>query len=298
MAFNSSSSIQNEGLYGFCSGYDVAHVFGFNGMEKDDEVKGNGNSIFYKERIQDPRIGRFLSVDPIGTEFPWNSPYAFAENDVIRSIDLDGLEKMYYTSKAKNLWNSFQKVVTHDDVLKKSLISDITKPELREKVVIYFTTHSEESNGRTYPNLQAAARRIQLYDAAPEGSALRDDEYETSNVAYYRSMIKDLGVSYNKLLEYHEKGIKVHAIAANPKQSLIDQIISQAHEIDLHLKNDIAGINLLPEQEHVNGFGKEYYDKTGTSKRYSPPHNETPPGSRMGKLIQRINAAAKKADVQ
>ena len=38
---------------------------------------------------------KFLCVDPIGSAFPWNSPSSYAENDVIRSIDLDGLEKYY-----------------------------------------------------------------------------------------------------------------------------------------------------------------------------------------------------------
>lgn len=51
------------------------------------------NQVDYGMRVYDPRIGKFLSVDPLGAEYPWNSPYAYAENDVIRSIDLDGLEK-------------------------------------------------------------------------------------------------------------------------------------------------------------------------------------------------------------
>ncbi|MCE3239478.1 MAG: hypothetical protein K0R24_2459 [Gammaproteobacteria bacterium] len=44
-------------------------------------------------RIYNPSLGKFLSVDPLSREFPWNSSYAFAENDVIRSTDLDGAEK-------------------------------------------------------------------------------------------------------------------------------------------------------------------------------------------------------------
>jgi hypothetical protein len=44
-------------------------------------------------RIYDPRIGRFLSVDPIASDFSWNSTYAFAENDPINFVDLDGLER-------------------------------------------------------------------------------------------------------------------------------------------------------------------------------------------------------------
>jgi RHS repeat-associated protein len=67
--------------------------FGFNGKENDNEVKGQGAQQDYGMRIYDPRLGKFLSVDPLFKSFPWNSTYAFAENDVIRSVDLDGLEK-------------------------------------------------------------------------------------------------------------------------------------------------------------------------------------------------------------
>jgi len=67
--------------------------YGFNGKENDNEVKGASNQQDYGMRIYDPRIGKFLSVDPLAKDFPSNSSYAFAENDVIRCIDLEGLEK-------------------------------------------------------------------------------------------------------------------------------------------------------------------------------------------------------------
>jgi len=67
--------------------------YGFNGMEKDNEIKGTGNSLDFGARIYDPRLGRFLSVDSLFKDFAWNSPYSFAENDVISCIDLDGLKK-------------------------------------------------------------------------------------------------------------------------------------------------------------------------------------------------------------
>jgi RHS repeat-associated protein len=67
--------------------------YGFNGQEKDNEVKGEGNSLSFKYRIYDSRLGRFLSVDPLADSYPWNSPYAFAENDPINFIDLEGAEK-------------------------------------------------------------------------------------------------------------------------------------------------------------------------------------------------------------
>jgi len=70
----------------------TGYRYGFNGQERDDEVKGEGNSINFDFRVHDPRLGRFLSVDPLSAEYPWNSTYAFAENRVIDGIDLEGAE--------------------------------------------------------------------------------------------------------------------------------------------------------------------------------------------------------------
>jgi RHS repeat-associated protein len=66
--------------------------YGFQGQEKDDEVKGEGNSVNYKYRMHDPRIGRFFAVDPLESDYPFNSPYAFSENKVIQYVELEGLE--------------------------------------------------------------------------------------------------------------------------------------------------------------------------------------------------------------
>ncbi len=66
--------------------------FGFNGKEEDSEW-GSQMIQDYGFRIYNPTIGKFLSVDPLAPDYPWNSTYAFAENDVVRCIDLDGLEK-------------------------------------------------------------------------------------------------------------------------------------------------------------------------------------------------------------
>jgi RHS repeat-associated protein len=68
--------------------------FGFNGQEKENDISGvEGGHLVFEYRIHDARLGRFLSVDPLSKKYPWNSPYAFAENDVISFIDLEGLEK-------------------------------------------------------------------------------------------------------------------------------------------------------------------------------------------------------------
>lgn len=69
------------------------YIYGFQNQEVDPEIKGSGNSVNYKYRMHDPRLGRFFAVDPLTDEYPWNSPYAFSENNVIHMIELEGLEK-------------------------------------------------------------------------------------------------------------------------------------------------------------------------------------------------------------
>jgi RHS repeat-associated protein len=66
--------------------------YGFNGKENDDEAYGDDNEQDYGMRIYDPRLGRFLSVDPIAREYPELTPYQFAGNMPIWAVDLDGLE--------------------------------------------------------------------------------------------------------------------------------------------------------------------------------------------------------------
>ena len=43
---------------------------GFNGMEKDDELKGSGNSYDFGARVYDPRLARWLSSDKYESEYP------------------------------------------------------------------------------------------------------------------------------------------------------------------------------------------------------------------------------------
>ncbi|MET0637786.1 MAG: RHS repeat-associated core domain-containing protein [Chitinophagaceae bacterium] len=67
--------------------------YGFNRKENDDHVNGEGNQQDYGMRIYDPRMGRFLSVDPLTKTYPWYTPYQFAGNKPIWATDVDGLEE-------------------------------------------------------------------------------------------------------------------------------------------------------------------------------------------------------------
>ena len=74
--------------------HNRSHRYGFNGKEMDNEVKGStGTQYDYGFRIYDPRICKFLSVDPLTKSYPYYTPYQFAGNNPIKFIDLDGLEE-------------------------------------------------------------------------------------------------------------------------------------------------------------------------------------------------------------
>jgi RHS repeat-associated protein len=79
--------------------------YGFQGQEKDNEVKGEGNSMNYSFRMHDPRVGRFFAVDPLTAKYPWNSSYAFSENRVLDGIELEGKEFSLTYDKEGNFFN-------------------------------------------------------------------------------------------------------------------------------------------------------------------------------------------------
>jgi RHS repeat-associated protein len=66
--------------------------FGYQGSEKDNEFKGNGNSYTTEFRQLDPRLGRWLSVDPLFEKYSWQSPYCAFNNCSILLCDPLGLE--------------------------------------------------------------------------------------------------------------------------------------------------------------------------------------------------------------
>jgi RHS repeat-associated protein len=70
-----------------------SYRYGFNGKENDNEVKGTGNQQDYGLRIYDPRLGRFLSIDPLAKAYPWYTPYQCAGNMPIWAVDIDGGEE-------------------------------------------------------------------------------------------------------------------------------------------------------------------------------------------------------------
>jgi RHS repeat-associated protein len=81
----SAFGVALEGRHGGTYRYD------FNGKESDIEADLQD----YGMRIYNPRLGKFLSVDPLMKKYAMLAPYQFAGNSPVHAVDLDGMEPAY-----------------------------------------------------------------------------------------------------------------------------------------------------------------------------------------------------------
>ena len=68
----------------------LGYRFGFNGMQRDDELKGIGNQLSTLYRIYDARLALWLSIDPEFIQFPEESPYIINQNNPVFNTDPNG----------------------------------------------------------------------------------------------------------------------------------------------------------------------------------------------------------------
>jgi len=90
-----------------------SYRYGFNGKEKDDEIKGaSGTSYDYGARIYDARVARWLATEPLYRKYPSLSTYAFVANMPISAIDPDG----------KKI-----KIISTDPIVRAQIFADLQK---------------------------------------------------------------------------------------------------------------------------------------------------------------------------
>jgi len=274
---------------------DSAYRYGFNGKERDSNGEWGSKSHYdYGFRIYNPSIAKFLSVDPIAKDFPWNSPYAFAENDVIRSIDLEGLEKFIVTSESKDFVNNFIRIATKDEIIKQQVITPISRPEFRDKVHIYFLMADDfgyninkGTNGITFRSFDVERMVNNITEFESGGSEVRK-KYSRNEIVKNKAFLEDAGLNISTIKEKIDSGIKIYFVGVNRKRTEEDNQKTLLHELYLHV-NKFDDANA--ERDHIWGFGKEAYPY-GSDPVGSP--EKTPPNSRMGKMEKRFNDAKKK----
>ncbi len=125
-----------------------SYRFGFNGQEKDDSETQTQD---YGFRIYNPRLGKFLSVDPLTKSYAFLTPYQFSSNRPIDGIDLDGLE--YYSVHIKEDANGVRskiKVINYTNIKQKDVINVQTANGFgpRGNVGITYVIHKYDAIGK------------------------------------------------------------------------------------------------------------------------------------------------------
>ncbi|HAD96843.1 MAG TPA: hypothetical protein DCG19_05515 [Cryomorphaceae bacterium] len=176
--------------------------YGFNGKEKDDEIKGDNNSLDFGARIYDPRVGRWLSVDPFEAAYPSHSPYNFALNTPISAVDPDGNLVLFigglrlFTGAADQPW-------TGDDGL-----------SIGGQQGIYDTdVFNYWSTGRNSTNTFGRAANIAEYF---QNTIQDHNAYFTSGSSTWRSQADD------RMAEGRARAQQFHAMVQNGEIELAD----------------------------------------------------------------------------
>jgi RHS repeat-associated protein len=152
--------------------------FGFNGKENDKEVYGEGNFQDYGFRMYDTRIARFISVDPLTKKYPELTPFQFASNTPIMSIDLDGTEQESTTKKSSN-----------DKKDETQSSSTTTKSQIKPlKDVSYETLNHPSENTKVVTNIKTL----------DEEKALAAAEYKEKLVKKWGEEIEELEKKINE----------------------------------------------------------------------------------------------------
>lgn len=143
----------------------TGYRYGFNGKENDSETATQD----YGMRIYNPRIGRFLSVDPLSGKFPMLTPYQFASNRPIEGTDLDGLE---FLSAHSSMYRLEYNVMRSDIRMGNGTVQTVTTSKTVVNVVyenIPSALQDEKTGSFTFVNGGYATSKGRDFDPRLDG---------------------------------------------------------------------------------------------------------------------------------
>ena len=172
--------------------------YGFNGMEKDDEVFGSEGTSYTAEYWQyDSRLGRRWNIDPI--DKPWESSYATFANNPIYYIDPNGDNAGdFYNKDGQHLGsdgNSDEKVYVADGVTKndKGLVTDATNSQELGM------THSEFQKAANIVNHESSGNKEESLWIAHTANNAKDSP---EHFGKHKNLYGQLTAKYNENSKY------------------------------------------------------------------------------------------------
>jgi RHS repeat-associated protein len=208
-----------------------SYKYGFNGKENDPETVGTGSGTQdYGMRIYNPALGKFLSIDPLTKKYAWNSTYAFAENDVIRANDLDGLEKNFqiqYKDKTGTLlWHT----VAYSQIHPGQEYGPLGQGD--------YVYYKDEKSGK------AVGKYNETYEEAnPIRSSLQSADRRYEGKKGFKTLTKDLGTKAAPVV----KAIGIVAVPFNPALGIA------IYEVGGTIEKVSAGMEIITDIDEKNG---------------------------------------------
>jgi RHS repeat-associated protein len=188
--------------------------YGFQGQEKDDEVKGEGNSLNYTFRMHDPRVGRFFALDPLTKKYPYYSPYSFSGNKVIRYVELEGLEEGNpdhfdgWTNVGDKSSPAIQDVSSEEMNRRNSaFISVVTAPVMLLKPVQFCVTAYAMGDLNLAIDKSEDARQAELSGDFQKAQTLKNEVGDLSKSAIFEAVGSGIGYSLSRI-SFGLKGAK------------------------------------------------------------------------------------------
>ena len=226
-------------MIGISTYSSIGYRFAFNGMEQDNEVSGDGNSLDFGARIYDSRLGRWLAVDPLQHWYPELSDYSFVRNSPLLFIDPNGKEIDPYSEE--NMWgNCVYKGFSsqsHGAIFARSVEQ------------LYYNSSSSDIFSQAYDRLRTSNRVYKFGennpDAQPTSWGKFNFEHEGTNSDPYT-----INLTYWEGYVIDAEGDEVYETYSGlDKKSTIFEETFHAAQYDYYVENGIEFNNLQFEVE-------------------------------------------------
>jgi RHS repeat-associated protein len=208
--------------------------YGFNAKENDKEF--NGGVQDYGFRVNDTRISRFFSVDPLKSKYPNLTPYQFASNSPIDGVDMDGQEWLTYQVLFENGGATLLKVIDHTNMSNARIeeVWNIPSTEFYKKhsksfesrgqgVLYEYYVRDEKGNMKKIGDVMENMEKISTYGLYAGGGCVtycggNEDNYEKG--IYKNEFLKAFKIKFEKTdydfsrtpLDEYDLEAKIHDI--------------------------------------------------------------------------------------
>jgi RHS repeat-associated protein len=256
-----------------------SYKYGFNGKEKDDEVKGGGNSLDFGMRIYDSRLGRWSTIDPYYREYTSISPYSFALNKPIIYVDSDG-EKIWDPKSGEEVtvtWDTENKPTfvtaggkpVSDQFMRKAgpLLYNLSTSQVGRDLVVKMQTLETKIELNSPSNGDGRGRASGVDPDVKKNGApklTKSGLYKHVNIKLNENFIRNKAavnnVDYNEVLVgvmTVEVGHLSSAAQIKNDQALIDDGYGRSIQTDTRYEDPKAHIGKIENRQHL---AKEAYE--------------------------------------